>query len=308
MQTMVKRIRVGSRASKMAQYQTDTVIEKLRVVFPGFELEKVLITTDADTHDRSLRNDGGKGAFVRALDLALLTREIDIAVNCLKDIPNSHERLLGIVTAGVLERDELHDVAITKTGVLLKDLLPGSSVGTVAPRRIAQVGRHFPLLKCVHFRGSADTRISKLDAGDVDAIILASSGLRRIGLISRVTEVLPLENFVPPIGAGVVTIDCLDERDDLKQLIQQLSDTETMRCVIAERSFLDSIQGSCNTALAGYAWRDEGGRISMHAVVYSSSGKDMVHTTQSCIDGEEVALGRAIAMTLIANGARDIML
>lgn len=160
----------------------------------------------------------------------------------------------------------------------------------------------------MHFRGSADTRIAKLDAGEVDAIILASSGLIRIRLRERPTEELSLERFVPPIGAGVVTMDCLDEREDLRQFIRGFNHAVTMRCVIAERAFLDAIHGSCSTALAGFARCDGSGRTSMHAVAYSSNGSDMIHTTNSCDRGEEVNLGKLIATTSVANGAKEIML
>jgi len=291
----------------MAQFQADIVIGKLKWAFPDIDVQKCIISADADKHEGSLMREGGKGAFVSRLDHALVQRELDIAVNCLKDIPNSHERQTGIIVAGVLARDEVIDVAITRTGAPLKDLPPNSTVGTVAPRRIAQVTRNYPQLKCVHFRGSADTRIAKLDAGAVDAVILASSGLERIGMRDRATEELPEDVFPPAFGAGVVTMDCLAERQEIKAVIQQLNHEETQRCMDAERAFVNAIYGNCATAMAGIAKCDEENRTCLRVVLYSHDGKAQLKGQDCCVQGKEIEMGKNLAMSMESKGSKRIM-
>ncbi len=304
---MASSIRVGTRASKMAQVQADEVIRKMQIAFPNVLFEKCVTKADADTHENSLRMHGGKGGFVSRLDSGLVSREFDITVNCLKDIPNAHERCESIVIAGVLPRDDTHDVVVTRAGVMLKDLAPNSAIGTVAPRRIAQVTRNLPHLRCVHFRGSADTRITKLEAGAVDAVILAGCGLERIGMRDKVTEELSEDLFPPAFGAGIVTIDCLAERHDVRSLIDEISHRDTFRCMTAERGFVDAIQGNCTTAMAGKAICNEDGRISIKVSVYSSDGRDQLEGYDSCPAGQEAEMGERLAASMVLKGARDIM-
>ncbi len=297
---MIKQIRVGTRGSMMALFQADSVVEMFRRRFPDCEISKCVISTEADLHEESLHHFGGKGAFIRALDSALLNGKIDVAVNCLKDIPNSTERSSQICIAGVLPRGELRDVAICRDGLKLNELPQGSKIGTVAPRRIAQLRRYFPLLTCVHFRGSADSRIAKLDAGVVDGIVLASSGLNRIGMRHRSTEDLSTDDFVPALGAGIITMDCHSERGDLRTVIAELSDPVTYRCMIAERAFVDSIGGSCHTAMAGYAECDKDDSLFLRVVVYSPDGSDLLELHGQCRrDGEE-ELGVQLALLIKA--------
>jgi hydroxymethylbilane synthase len=224
----------------------------------------------------------------------------------MKDIPQSSERTPTVVIAGALPRDPIVDAFITRTGVPVSTLPQGSVVGSSSPRRQAFLQRLYPHLRCAYFRGSADTRIEKLDAGEVDAVMLALAGLQRIGCEARVTELTNPEMFLPAIGAGVVTMDCLEHRLELRKLIEKVSDPNTITMVSAERAFIDGIQGSCHTAVAGYSHL-HGEAISMVAAVLSPDGKEILQERQSAARSDAKDLGARLALRLLERGAGHLL-
>lgn len=299
-------IRIGTRGSRMALYQANQVLTLLQQKHDSVSFEITVIQSEGDLNQGNLHEFGGKGAFVRALDKALIEGRIDVAVNCMKDIPHSQERSPDITIIGALPREQIVDAFITKTGVLVNDLPGGSVVGSSAPRRQALLKRLYPHLECKSFRGSADTRVRKLDQGEVDVIILALAGLQRIGLESRVTELTDPNLFLPAIGAGIVTIDCLRQRVDLISMIAGVSDASTLFMVAAERSFINSIKGNCHTAIAGYS-HVVNNRIEMIAAVMSEDGETMLIEKDSSDLTEAETLGDKIANSLRAQGADRLL-
>lgn len=290
----------------MALHQADTVVGLMRDAYPGLTVERVVIQSDGDINQGDLRPFGGKGAFVSRLDQALLSDEIDLTVNCMKDIPQAAERAPGVQIVGALPREEYVDAVITRSGKSLSELPDGSTVGTSSPRRHALLSRVYPNLRPVYFRGSSDTRVRKLDAGEVDAVVLCVAGLRRIGLGHRVTELTDPAVFLPAIGAGIVTMDCLGSRSVVVELITRVSDPSTMTMLRAERAFIDAIQGNCHTAVAGHSSLD-GDQVLFSAAIFSANGREMIVAQKSGPSKSAASVGQDVAAELLALGASRIL-
>ena len=299
-------IRIGTRGSQMALQQAQTVKALLVARFPDVFFELVIIQSEGDINQGDLRLFGGKGAFVSRLDQALAEERIHISVNCMKDIPQSTERGKDVKIAGALPREEVVDSIITRSGASLAEMPLGSSLGTTSPRRQALVRRLYPHINCVNIRGSSDTRVRKLDAGEVDALVLAVCGLRRIGLEDRITELTDPSIFLPAIGAGVVTMDCLTSSIEIANFISAVSDSETMKTVVVERAFIDVIQGSCHSAIAGQT-RLEGNSITFTATVLSLDGKEAITVSKSAESDHGIALGTEVAELLLQRGANKLL-
>ncbi|MGH3977971.1 MAG: hydroxymethylbilane synthase, partial [Pseudonocardiaceae bacterium] len=250
---MPRMIRIGTRSSPMAVHQAEQVTAGLHAHAPHLDIELVKITTSGDMWMGDLSVLGGKGAFIREIDRALLDDEIDLAVHCLKDIPGDVPPPAGTALAAYLPREDIHDAAITATGTNLADLPEGAVVGTSSVRRAAQLRLRFPQLAIAPLRGNANTRLARLDEGHFDTIVLAMSGLHRLGLTDRVTQVLPLDVMCPPIGAGIIALQCRTTDTDLRALAAQLADADATRHATAERTMLHTLQGHCNSPIAGSA-------------------------------------------------------
>ena len=205
--------------------------------------ELVTITTHGDQWMGPLAAAGGKGAFVREIDRALLAGEIDIAVHCLKDIPGDVPVPDGLVFAAYLDREDVHDCVVTADGRKLADLPADATVGTSSVRRRAQIARHWPQLRLAPMRGNVNTRLAKLDRGEVDALILAVSGLHRVDQADRIAEVLPIDTVIPPVGAGVIVLQVRADDEPTLALARQLNDGQTAQAAAAERSMLLALRG-----------------------------------------------------------------
>ena len=271
----------------------------------GIAVEVVARATEGDRWQGSLATLGGKGAFIRELDRAQLDGEVDITVHCLKDIPGDVGLAAGLTIAAYLPRDNVHDAVVTRSGQGLDDLPPGARVGTSSVRRCAQIARHWPQLHPTPIRGNADTRLSKLDAGHVDAVILAVSGLQRIGAADRVSAVLPIDPMLPAIGAGVIVVVARAEDHVACEHAARLDDPTTRRAAAAERAMLYRLAGHCHSPIAGLATTEDDGQLRLRGAVYSPDGSTCLHASQWADDPE--ALGVAVAEQLIAKGASDLI-
>jgi hydroxymethylbilane synthase len=249
-------LRIGTRGSPMALRQTTLVQERLVAAYPQLgapgAVEVVTISTTGDrVQNRLLAEIGGKGLFAKEIEEALLAERIDLAVHSLKDL----ETWLpdGLVLACVLPRDEPRDAFVSPDGTRLASMPPGAKIGTASLRRQAQLLRHRPDLSMVPIRGNVNTRIRKMEAGEVDGLVLALCGLERLDFSAYVTEILPREIMLPAVGQGALAIECRADDETVRRLLSPLEDPVSAACVRAERAMLAALDGSCRTPIAGLA-------------------------------------------------------
>ncbi|MDX6744814.1 hydroxymethylbilane synthase [Actinocorallia sp. A-T 12471] len=302
-------IRIVTRASPMALAQVERVRGELAVLRPEIRTEVVPVTTSGDKWQGPLSELGlgGKGAFTKEVDAALLAGEADIAVHCIKDVPADRPLPKGTVFAGYLKRDDIRDALVHPGGRTLDELPEGSTIGTSSVRRVAQLAASHPHLRCLPIRGNANRRLAKLDAGEFDALLLAVSGLHRIGESGRITEILPVEALCPPIGAGVLGLQCREDDAELIETVSVLNHADTWREVTAERMLLHVLQGHCNSPIAGFARAERDGRLSLRARVFSPDGKTVLDAHEWAGPLDPATLGTSVAVALLRQGAREVI-
>lgn len=298
-------IRIGTRSSPMALAQVERVRAELATHRPDQGTEVVPFTTSGDRWAGPLAALGGKGAFTKEIDQALLDGRCDLAVHCMKDVPGDRPVPAGTVFAAYLARDDIRDALIHPGGLRLADLPAGTRIGTSAVRRIAQLARDLPHLTTVPIRGNANTRLAKLDAGEADALLLAVSGLERIGQAHRITQILPVEVMCPPVGAGVIGLQCREDDPTTVEAVSALGDPQAWAQTTAERMLLHVLQGHCNSPVAGYATSEPDGRLSLRAKVFSSDGKQVIDAQEW--DTDPTTLGTSVALALLRQGARELI-
>lgn len=291
----------------MALAQVERVRHELTTLHPGVRTEVVPVTTSGDRWQGALSALGGKGAFTKEVDALLLTGQADLAVHCVKDVPADRPLPAGTTWAAFLKRDDLRDALVHPGGLPLDELPPGTTIGTSSVRRIAQLAASHPHLRCVPMRGNANRRLEKLDAGEADALMLAVSGLERIGMSDRITEALPLESMCPPIGAGVLALQCREDDAETIEAVAALGDADTWREVTAERMLLHVLQGHCNSPIAGYARAERGGRLSLRARVFTPDGKTVLDAHEWAGPLDPATLGTSVAVALLRQGARQLI-
>ncbi|WP_433259718.1 hydroxymethylbilane synthase (plasmid) [Streptosporangium sp. CA-135522] len=310
-------LRIGTRTSTMARAQTDHVVTLITELLPGVSTQVVPITVGADRWPGALTDIGGKVAFSKEIDHALICAQIDLAVHCLKDIPGDVPLAEGTAFGAYLPRDDVRDVVITRDGVPLADLPAASRIGTSSVRRRAQLSIHRPDLRIERIRGNVDTRLDKLDEdGRYAALILARTSLSRLGLLDRHHEVLPAEfhpagegvvSMVPPVGAGVIALQARDTDLPVMQLLQHLDHPATAGHVLAERTMLRLLRGHCNSPIAGHACPTGDGRMSLYGMVFNLDGSRFVHA-HACGDASDpAALGSRVAADLLQQGAGQLI-
>ncbi|MCG6496226.1 hydroxymethylbilane synthase [Kitasatospora sp. A2-31] len=300
-------IRIVSRSSPMALAQVERVRAELAALHPQVRTEVVPVTTSGDRWMGDLARLGGKGAFTKEVDAVLLAGEADLAVHCLKDVPADRPLPAGTVFAAYLHRDDIRDALVHPGGLTLDELPPGARIGTSSVRRRAQLAASHPHLECVPMRGNANSRLAKLAAGAADALLLAVSGLERIGEPDRISEILPPETMCPPIGAGILALQCREDDAATIEAVAGLGDHPTWREASAERMFLHVLQGHCNSPIAGYAKAEPDGRLSLRGRVFSPDGKQVLdaHEWAGSLTPED--LGTATALALKRQGASELI-
>ncbi|AOV15669.1 hydroxymethylbilane synthase [Acidihalobacter aeolianus] len=302
---MTQRLRIATRKSPLAVWQAEEVAGRLKALHPQLEIELVRMSTRGDQIlDSPLAKIGGKGLFVKELEQALLSGEADIAVHSMKDVPVEFPPGLGLPV--VLERDSPFDAFVSNRYDTPADMPVDAHVGSASLRRQAQIMSRFPRFKVSPLRGNVNTRLAKLDAGEFDAIILAASGLRRLGLSERIRSVLDAGDSLPAIGQGALGIETRLDDSRVMNLVAPLDDADTHCCVRAERALNARLNGGCQVPIAGYATL-EGGRLRMRGLVGTPDGT-RIHRAEADgpLDMPE-ALGTAIAENLLAQGAGEIL-
>jgi hydroxymethylbilane synthase len=247
-------LRIGSRGSPLALVQAREVLRRLSAAcgIPAEEIEiKVIRTTGDAIQDRPLAEAGGKGLFTKEIEEALLAGAIDLAVHSSKDMPTVLTP--GLVLSAFLPREDARDAFISRTAGTLGDLPSGAVVGTASLRRQALVKRLRPDLVIVPLRGNVETRLRKVEAGDVHATILAVAGLKRLGLLSAATAILEIDEFLPAVGQGAIGIETRADDGATRALVAKINDADTATALAAERAFLAELDGSCRTPIGGHA-------------------------------------------------------
>jgi hydroxymethylbilane synthase len=296
-------LRIGTRGSLLALAQANIALNLLKTTYPDDPAAQnanlVIITTTGDrVKDRPLADIGGKGLFSKELEQALRNNEIDFAVHSLKDM----ETILApdMMLTAYLKREDARDVMLSSKAQSLNTLPAGSLVGTCAPRRIAQILHHRPDLICIPLRGNVDSRIRKLQEGQMDAIILAYAGLRRLGREKEATYIFPETEMLPAVGQGALTLQCRKDDPRMQSYLAPLNDPEAERTLTAERALLAGLDGSCRTPIGGHATVQEDGRIHLNALIASPTGTPLYRTEQ--VGDDPILLGQATANILNAMG------
>lgn len=289
----MNRVRVGTRGSELALRQTRWVVERLRAVGSPLEFEEVVIRTHGDVQaDQPIDVDFPPDGFVNALEMALLDKSIDFAVHSYKDLPTAETP--GLVVAAVPSREAAHDVLIASKAVELANLPEGMRIGTSSPRRAAQLRRHADVT-IIPIRGNVPTRIAKVQAGELDAVVLAAAGIRRLGLqLSHVVD-LPLDRFVPAPGQGALAVQTRSGHS-LVGILQTIEDHPSCRAVDAERSFLRHTSAGCHTPVGAYAVA-EGDRIRLHGQLFTDDGERLLEVVE--IGDDPAIVGRQAAECLL---------
>lgn len=305
---MTESIKIGTRGSPMALFQANTVQSILAKTFPEKTFEIVIIKTEGDQITGDLKAFGGKGLFVRAIDSQMLEGKIALSVSSLKDVPHDGERGTQIAIGAVLPRDDIRDSLLCRPGVTEEDLKTRTcKIGTSAPRRAAALKNLYPLCEIVPIRGTAETRIRKLQEGEADATLLATAGLHRVGQTQHITRILEVDEVMPAAGSAVVTIDALTSRKDLTPYLAALNHPPTLFQVHLERGLVNRLEGNCHTAISAHTIV-QGEQVTAHAIVYSADGSE---TVQRSIDGTTADdanhLGEQLAQTLLDAGAKRLI-
>jgi hydroxymethylbilane synthase len=301
----MRKIIVGSRRSKLALTQTNWVIEQLKKLDDSFDFEVKEIVTKGDRIlDVTLSKVGGKGLFVKEIEQAMLDQEIDMAVHSMKDMPAVLPE--GLVIGCIPKREDCRDALISKDHVKLNDLKPGAVIGTSSLRRGAQLLAKRPDLEIKWIRGNIDTRLAKLETEEYDAIILAAAGLSRMGWAKDVvTEFLEPDVCLPAVGQGALSIECRGSDEQLLALLEKFTCTETKQTVLAERVFLNKMEGGCQVPIAGFAKLNDQDQIVLTGLVASSDGKTILK--EQVVGQNHEELGDQLANKLIEKGAKNLI-
>ena len=300
-----KTLKIATRQSPLALWQANYVKDRLQQLYPDLTIELVPMVTKGDVIlDSPLAKIGGKGLFVKELENALLTKEADIAVHSMKDVPMQFPEGLGL--AVICQREDPRDAFVSHSYRTFAELPQGAVVGTSSLRRQCQLKALRPDLDIRSLRGNVGTRLSKLDNGDYDAIILASAGLIRLGLADRIASFIDVEQSLPAAGQGAVGIECRTDDMQVQALLAPLADAETTYCVLAERAMNNHLQGGCQVPIGGYAVLQQG-QLYLRALVGDIDGSRIIRAEgKSAVENAEV-LGVKIAEQLLAQGADKIL-
>lgn len=289
--------------------QTHRIIALLKAVAPEHDFVPFEVVSDGcyERFQGDLQTIGGKGAFVKALEHAMLAGDADMAMHSLKDVPGDVDLPDGLVIPCVLQREDLRDAAVCRVGESLVSLKAGSKIGTSSVRRAAQLRMNFPHLEIIPLRGNADTRVGKVDSGEVDAAILAVSGLRRIGLDGRVSDVFEPDVMLPAIGQGVVCVETRADDAESMALLAKINHVDTFTCISAERALLKKLQGDCHTPIAGYCEITANRNLRLIAMVSSLDGAEVLRAREKMPYADAIALGNAVGDDLLAQGAARLL-
>jgi hydroxymethylbilane synthase len=298
-------LRIATRKSPLALWQSEHAAARLRAAHPGLGVELVPMSTRGDeVLDRSLAAIGGKGLFLKELELAMQRGEADCAVHSLKDVPMELEP--GFALPAILEREDAADAFVSNAFAGIDALPQGARVGTSSLRRQAQLRAWRPDLRLLDLRGNVGTRLAKLDAGDYEAIVLACAGLKRLGFEARIRARLDAPRWLPAPAQGAIAIECREGDAGMRALLSVLDDAGTRTRVEAERAMNRALHGSCHVPVAAYA-RLDGEHLSLSGLVGSAADGRLVRAQAQGRGDAPECLGLEVADLLLAQGARALL-
>ena len=298
-------LRIATRKSPLAVWQAEHVAGALRRLHPGLEVELVTMTTQGDRIlDAPLARIGGKGLFVKELEVALLEDRADIAVHSVKDVPMELPENLELPV--ILEREDPLDAFVSNEYASIDALPEGARVGSSSLRRQCQLRARRPDLLVTDLRGNVNTRLAKLDAGEYHAILLAAAGLKRLGFDERIRARLEPEESLPAVGQGAIAIECREGDAEVNALIAELDHRDTSDRVRAERAFNRRLEGGCQVPLAAHAIL-QGDELQLRGLVGAVDGSRILHAQTSGTRAEAEALGTALAVDLLDQGAGELL-
>ncbi|OTG69402.1 hydroxymethylbilane synthase [Acinetobacter sp. ANC 4470] len=301
----MKILKIATRQSPLALWQAEHIRARLEAMHADLKVELVTFVTQGDKIlDTPLAKIGGKGLFVKELEEALLDGRADLAVHSMKDVPMALPK--GLTLAVICEREDPLDAFVSNTYNSFAELPHGAKVGTSSLRRKCQILKQRPDLNIIDLRGNVGTRLSKLDTGLYDAIILASAGLKRLGLADRIRHTLQLEISLPAVGQGALGLECRAADQAVLDLILPLLHDETDICVRAERAFNAYLEGGCQVPIAGYAFLNQG-QLHIEGRVGSVDGATLLKVELKGAPEQAEQLGETLAQKLLEQGAGDLL-
>jgi len=302
---MAKPVRIGTRTSKLALWQTEKVKTDLQAKHPDIKVEIVEISTVGDERlDVSLSKIGDKGLFTKELETAMFEGRIDCAVHSLKDLPTTLPE--GLSIGAVTKREIPNDVLVSKGARTIAELPSGALVATGSLRRTSQLLSLRPDLRIIGIRGNVPTRLSKFKASDCDGMVLAFAGLKRLGLESEIGGVIPVEELVPAVGQGIIAIEIRSEDSELRDLLSSIEDSEARAFGEAERAFLRTLEGGCQVPIGALATRIDG-KVSLSAFIGAIDGSKSLRGTETGEWGQSEDIGIRLANRLLAEGGDEIL-
>lgn len=300
-------LRIATRKSPLALWQAEHVAARLRELYPQLQVELLGMSTRGDkVLDSPLAKIGGKGLFVKELELALLEGRADFAVHSMKDVPVDSEIPQGLCLPVIMQREDPRDAYVSLHYPDPRQLPANARIGTCSLRRRAQLVARYPGLQLIDLRGNVNSRLAKLDAGEFDAIILAAAGLKRLGLAERITRVLEPEFSLPAVGQGALGLECRSDDQRVLTYLQALDDAPTHTRVLAERAFNARLQGGCQVPIAGYA-EIEGDQLWVRGLVGDAENGLVLHAEVRGGLSQALELGQQLADQLLSQGAADIL-
>ena len=297
---MIKTVRVGTRGSRLAIAQTEIALAALRKVHPHVRFEVIAISTKGDVDNRPLFTLDEKGIFEKEVNEAVKQGKVDFAVHSLKDVPSDLSDDLSV--ACIPKRASPNDVLVTDNGQKLKDLAPGSIVGTSSLRRAVQLTKTRVDLNVRPIRGNVETRVKKIISGEYDAAVLAEAGLSRLGMKDVIVQRFSIRDFVPAPGQGAIAIVCRSDDTALADMLQQIEDRHSRIAILAERALIRKVEGGCRFPLGAVAITNDD-KITLYASVFSADGKQSIHIKKAGRASKPEQLGFTVANMLVKQGA-----
>jgi len=298
-------LRIGTRGSQLALFQANWVKDELIQAHPDLKVSLIKIKTTGDKiQDAPLAKIGGKGLFVKEIEKALIQRKIDLAVHSIKDVPTQFPK--GLHLSVITKREDPRDVFISREGKTLRELPQGARIGTSSLRRQAQLLHYRSDFELVPLRGNLDTRLKKLKTMNLDGIVLALAGLKRLGLEEKVTQIISTDVSLPAIGQGALGIETRQDDREIEEQIRFLNDRDSWIAVSAERSFLNKLEGGCQVPIAAFA-RTAEATLQIDGLVGTIDGKRILRGRVEGRVEEAESLGTKLADILLSKGAKEIL-
>jgi len=298
-------IKIGTRGSKLALTQANLVADSLKKTDPGIMVEICVIKTSGDImQDVSLTKIGGKGVFVKEIEDALLCGTVDLAVHSMKDVPT--EIPAGLTFGAIMRREDARDILVSKDNRKMESMPRGARIGTGSMRRSAQLLAILPDLAIVPLRGNLETRLKKIETENLQGVILAAAGMKRLGLTEKISQYLPIETILPAVGQGALGLEIRSGDDDLGEVLGKLNHAPTAAEITAERSFLRHLGGGCLLPIAAFG-KLEGDKLTLEGLVAAQNGESVIRdkVRGTIADAEE--LGKKLAELIMEKGGKELL-